>query len=95
MPGGGKDQQTEADTVLLIKSLQKMTASTYDAETTTRGEIEAKHWHYNQNDSYFQTRLLYLDKEIFDAKKRTKSVAALLQPIREEQEEEFIFSSSS
>ena len=94
MAGGGKDQQTEADTVLLIKSLQKITASTYEAETTTREEIEAKHWHY-QNDSYFQRRVLYLEKEICDAQKRTKSLAALLQPIREEQEEGFIFSSSS
>ena len=100
MAGGGKDQQREADTILLIKSLQKIAASTYhdaetatregtyDAETTTREEIEAKHRHYNQRDSYFQRRILYLEKEIYKEKMRAKSAAALIQPIREEQEEE-------
>ena len=85
--GGGGEDPADADTVLLIRSLQEKVACTSDAEKTTttfREEILAKHIHYNQRDSHFQKRTLYVEKEICKEKLRKKDVAALIQPIREE-----------
>ena len=82
MGGRVEEQAGDEDTVLLIQSLQNV-VSFYDAEKT-RCEIIATYFRYNQRDSYFQRRILQLEKAISKEKWRMKYVAALIQPIREE-----------
>ena len=80
--GGRGEDQTDEDAVLLAQSLQNV-ISLCDAERT-REEIVARYIHYNQHDSYFQRRILYVEEAISKNKLRMKCAAARIRPIREE-----------